>query len=109
MSHDFHHRYYDNLLNKKLLPKKGIVIERVSKFLPDFNGRLETTRWTCFIASPCKANKEWLREFYVNLKRTGFDNPKLTIRGQTLKFGVKQINAFYNLPKHPPELVLEIG
>nr|XP_033517221.1 uncharacterized protein LOC117281468 [Nicotiana tomentosiformis]XP_033517222.1 uncharacterized protein LOC117281468 [Nicotiana tomentosiformis] len=57
--------------------------------------------------TPCKANEEWVRKFYANLKRTNFDNPQLTIRGKIVMFVTEQINDILGLPDHPLEPVRE--
>jgi len=107
MSSQCQARYYDDLLTKKLKLEKGITDDKVSERLPDFHGRLVSSGWTCFIPTPCDANEEWVREFYANLRRTHFQNHEITIRENTMIFGVEEINDVYGLPNHPLEPVQE--
>lgn len=54
MSPDCQCRYYDNFLDNKIKPKRGIDDVRLTEFLPDFYGQLEATGWTHFIPTQCE-------------------------------------------------------
>ena len=62
--------YYQDLARKKLFLERGISLEKVPESLPNFYARLGTSGWICFAPEPCKANEQWVREFYVNIMVT---------------------------------------
>ena len=70
-----HTHYYGDLPRTKLLPKKGIFLEKIPKKLSAFHDRFMATGWQCFALNPCKANEQWIHEFYANLSLVSFSDP----------------------------------
>lgn len=50
--------YYNSDLHRnKLLPKRGISLDKVEEKLTSFHAKLEQTGWMCFSLYPCVSNK----------------------------------------------------
>lgn len=91
--------YYEDLMQKKLLPEWGISLEMVPEKLSAFYERMESTVLISFAPKPCRANGNLVREYYANLGIIDFfrPNPMVMIKGKEVYFGVKRINGVYGL------------
>ena len=91
-------RKYDEYLGRAIVKEKGICLDKLEERMPDFYGRLVTSRWLCFAAEPIKANHTLVAEFYANATETNFGEGKVTsVRGVQVHFGPTIINALYGL------------
>lgn len=98
MAAECQHQYNTDFHKTKLLPERGINLDKVEEKFPEFHSRLTATQWMCFAPEPCFANEQWVREFYANLSVVSLANPVMKIRSKQVNFGVEQINAVYGLP-----------
>lgn len=57
-TYDYQTVYYKDLVQKKLLPERGISLEQVPKKLPTFYQRLQAKSWRYFAPDPYKANEQ---------------------------------------------------
>lgn len=48
MALEYEMEYYEDFMRKKLLPERGISLEKVPKKLQAFFERLEAIGWICF-------------------------------------------------------------
>ncbi|KAF3624962.1 hypothetical protein FXO38_29990 [Capsicum annuum] len=97
MEAKFQHTYYKDYHRTKLLPERGIRLDKVEKKLPEFHARLTVTRWICFASKLFYTNKQWVREFYTNLNVFSLKKPMMIIWGKRVNFGAKQVNIVYGL------------
>lgn len=67
MAPEFQTLYYCDLPRTKLLLEREICLENMSEKIPAFHDRHVDTGWWCFSPDPCKANEQWVREFYPTL------------------------------------------
>ncbi|MCD9641827.1 hypothetical protein HAX54_028281 [Datura stramonium] len=79
----------------------------VAEKVPEFYARLYEIRWGLLV-KPCKANENWLREFYANIPTEDMDKEKKKRRSWDKLFicmwkGVKRIlKALSPSSKMPP-------
>lgn len=67
-------------------------MDKVPKRHLAFYQRLVATGWICFSLQLCKANEQWVREFYANLKAMKLSTPIMRIRGKMVNFRDEVIN-----------------
>lgn len=98
VKHDQHHivslraqeNYYSDLINKKLLLERGIELDKVVEILPNFYQWLENSELIYFVPKPCRANQQWVRDFYANLMETNMSTRLITFRGEVVNYGQKR-------------------
>lgn len=82
----------------KLLPERGINLDKVEEKLLGFHARLTKIGWRCFALDTYYTNNQWVREFYASLSVTFFINPVMNIRGKQINFETEQIHEVYRVP-----------
>ncbi|KAG5630914.1 hypothetical protein H5410_002631 [Solanum commersonii] len=95
----FREIYYADLIKKKLLPKRGISLDKAEETLPVFHQRLLATSWICFATETCKANDQCVREFYAKLMDTIMASIMITIRGKVVDYRPEAINRLQSYAK----------
>lgn len=76
----------------------GHLIRQVQEKISAFYLRLQATSSRYFALDPCKANEQWVSEFYTNLKAINLSNLVMNIMGMVVRFGFEVINGLYRLP-----------
>ncbi|KAK6773809.1 hypothetical protein RDI58_029048 [Solanum bulbocastanum] len=83
-----------------LLPKRGISLDKFEEMLPTFYQRLLASGWICFAVEPCKANEQWVWEFYANLVENNIASRLITIQGKVVDYSPEVINRVYGILNH---------
>lgn len=56
------HQYNANFHRTKLLPEKGIILDKVEEKFPEFYARIIAIRWLFFSPEPFLANEQWVHD-----------------------------------------------
>lgn len=77
--------------------EQDISLEQVLEKLPPFHQILVVTSWMCFALEPCRDNKQWVREFYMNISAIKLSKPIVRIQSKVICVRDEEINDWMSI------------